>query len=198
MALFRAADVRIVEVEEKEKILSASNRVEADGFRTTLGKVYNQLEEVIGAIEPGKLVEFVSAGDWSTHELLFYILSKTGPADVYIATWSMGEYAARWLLRMLEDGMITNLVGVIDFRTKNRHPDAFQLAKNILAKMRLCSLHAKVTVIENKDWCITITGSANYTNNPRIEAGLILPLRASGEFHKRWICQLLDGGKTFE
>jgi hypothetical protein len=196
MSLFNSADIKVLD--DVEKVESAAIKFSADEYRSAIGKVYDNVEDVIGEIIPGQIVEFTSAGEWSTHELLFYILSKTGPAKVYIATWSMGEYAARWLLKMLEDGMITELYGVLDFRTKNRHPDAYQLAKNILAKMRLTSLHAKVTVIENENWSIVINGSANYTNNPRIESGLIIPLRASAEHHKKWIIELLEGGKAFE
>jgi hypothetical protein len=53
-------------------------------------------------------------------------------------------------------------------------------------------------VIENDEWSITINGSANYTNNPRIEAGCIIPLKASAEFHRKWILELLEKGEPFE
>ncbi|RYY69346.1 MAG: hypothetical protein EOO13_09805 [Chitinophagaceae bacterium] len=185
----------VIPENKKEKASTAIHEI--PDYRSVIGKVYNSVEEAIGEIEQNVIIEYTSAAEWSMHELLFYILTKTGPAEVYIATWSMSENASRSILQMIESGMITRLSGVIDFRTKNRHPAAFQLAASIFSRMRLYSNHAKVTVIENENWSITITGSANYTNNPRAEAGVILPFKTSAEHNKAWICRLLDKGEPF-
>jgi hypothetical protein len=164
----------------------------------SLGKVNEKVSSVFKDASWDKPIHYVSCGDWSMHELLQFILESIGPADVLLATWSMSEPAAVKLMAMLESRLITSLKGVIDFRTKNRHPAAFQLSQTLFSDLRLTSCHAKVTVVKNDTHLISIVGSANYTNNPRIEAGVISVAPKVGQFHAAWIQSLLQNAKPFE
>jgi hypothetical protein len=47
--------------------------------------------------------------------------------------------------------------------------------------------HAKLLVVINKDWAVSVTGSANLTKNSRLEAGVISCTPAIANFHKSWI-----------
>jgi hypothetical protein len=171
---------------------------EADGNLVELGKMNEEVEKVFSQIDLTRNTHFVTCGNWSSHDLLCYLLQKTGPADVLIATWSMSEPAALKLFNLLENRLIKSLRGVIDWRVKNRHPAAFQLSQSLFAQLYLTTCHAKVTVIMNDDFNICINGSANYTNNPRIEAGVISVARSVAEFHASWITGLLSKSKPFE
>ena len=195
MSLFSVKDIPDNALTDKLK----SGEVLSDGAQVTaLGKSFERVEQVIGKLPATGSVHYASAGEWSTHELLYHILQQTGTARVYIATWSMTETPARWLGEMLNNGMMERLDLVLAFRTKNHHPGAYHLAKQLAACVRLTALHAKVTVIENAHHSISIVGSANYTNNPRIEAGVICMDKEVAAFHKRWIIQLLEKGDPFE
>ena len=70
---------------------------------------------------------------------------------------------------------------------------AFQFAQGITTSVKLAKCHAKVTVLENEHWSVTIVSSANMTNNPRIEAGVICTDLAAAEFHKKWIVDVICG-----
>jgi hypothetical protein len=58
----------------------------------------------------------------------------------------------------------------------------------------LDDIHAKVTVIENTEWTISIIGSANYTENKRKEAGVIILTRAAADQQLLWIHKSLKDG----
>ena len=64
--------------------------------------------------------------------------------------------------------------------------------------IKAAKCHAKVTVIQNETWGISIVSSANYTRNPRIEAGVICNSKEIAEFHKNWIVNELNNTSDFE
>ena len=163
-----------------------------------LGKRYQRAKEVIGQISHDETIHYVSAGEWSAHDLLFHLLEQTGPAVVHIATWSITENPARQLVKRLNSGQIVKLNIIFDWRVKVRCPAAFELTKFNSADVRLTTCHAKVTIIENEEWQVAIVGSANYTNNPRIEAGVIACDKRIADFHKNWILQELKNSNPFD
>lgn len=196
MSLFNISDIK-----DQLDDLSKDSDVLLLGFDeidNRVGKLNSNVLDVFNKVDFNKTCHYVSCGLWSSHELLYYILQSIGPAHVTIATWSMSSAAAVKLINMLEVGLIRSLTGVLDFRTKNRHPEAFQLSQSAFTKLRLVSCHAKVTLIQNANYQLCITGSANYTNNPRIEAGVITHSLELCQFHQNWITKLLDNGEPFE
>jgi hypothetical protein len=133
------------------------------------------LTKTIGMVMPGEACTYWSNGDWSLWELVDYLLEQTGPGtDIYLATWSISELSARKLVQWMENGRIGKMVGVVDVRSKNRHPAAFHLSKNIFSEIRVAYCHAKVTVLVGNGQFISINGSANWTENPRLESGVII------------------------
>jgi len=156
-------------------------------FDVRLGERYQTVSQAIGPLQMGKSIHFASMGEWSNHELLQHILDQTGPAELFFSTWSVSEDAIRQIIKNFTDGLITALTCVLDWRVKVRRPKVLQLMNFNFSKMRLTSCHAKVFVVSNKNWQVAVLGSANFTNNPRIEAGVISCDPDAAEFHKNWI-----------
>jgi len=195
MSLFESKDIEVFDVKEVSTSKAMGNDFES---MITLGKAYQKVDEVIGQILPNINLHYFTAGEWSCHELLFHLLKQTGPAKVYVATWSMSELAARQMMDAIANGLITELQAVLDYRTQNRHPGAYQLARTICASLKTTSLHAKVFVIENEGWMISVSGSANFTNNPRIERGVICSDKSVAAFDRDAILELLNNADPFE
>lgn len=205
MGLFKSEDLKdeLLPVET----LESGKVVEEDGYFDNLsnplglmrlGRLNERLESVMGDWDMKQDLHYVSHGHWSLHNLLEWILPRTGPANIYIATWSMSEEATRVLINLCETGLIHKIEAILDFRTKNRHEGAFFLAKTNFNKIHSTACHAKVTVIENKDYTLTINGSPNYTNNPRIESGVISVSKEVGKFHIGWITDVMNNVSVFE
>ncbi len=131
------------------------------------------------------------------HQLLLYILQKVGPSKVWMTTWTITEDPMRALLMMVQDGLITELNAIFDYRIEKRKPEAFQLASNLVTRIKLTKCHAKVLVVRAADWDVTVVSTANFSKNPRIEAGVIFTDKASADFHQRWIDDVIEGKEVF-
>jgi hypothetical protein len=149
-------------------------------------------------IEPNKHYHFNTGGQWSMHELLEYLLNITGPADIFISTWAISEDPVRALMEMKNVGYIRNIKCIFDYKIKEQKSKAFLLAEQNFDKVKLDKCHAKVTVITNASWGITIPGSANYTRNPRIERGIVCTDPEAAEFDLTWMNAILNGEPFFK
>jgi hypothetical protein len=164
----------------------------------TIGKANEKLHQVFGKVIDGQSVHYASLGDWSTHDLLFFLLEQTGPARVYFTTWAISEYAIRQLYQFIEHGLILEIKGIFDYRNGIRKPAELQFLQKITTDIKAAKCHAKVTVIENDCWGISVVGSANYTRNPRIEAGVLCCDKTVATFHRDWILKELSKTSTFD
>lgn len=173
--------------------------VQSFASRTTtlLARSGQNLRECIGELQQNTCTMYVTGGRWSAHELRAHILTLTGPARVFMSTWAMSEDSSRLLLTGIESGLITELNCIFDRRLPVRKPGIMQLASKLCTRISLVDCHAKVTVIQNDQWGVSIIGSANDTNNKRIEAGVISTDREAAEFNANWMLQQLEGGDPF-
>jgi hypothetical protein len=162
------------------------------------GSAKEVLSQIIPMMSEGNTIHFMSNGIFSMHELLEHLLTMTGPAELYITTWAMTENPVRAIKHMIDQGLITKLNCLFDFKIRKNSPKAFQLASNLVAKLHLAHCHAKATVLLNEKHGVTIIGSANYTRNPRIEAGTICFDRDIALFHADWIMQEMTKTQAFE
>jgi len=119
-----------------------------------------------GTIEP-----FIHKGEWAIHEVLPFLLERTGPAEVKIATFSISEDSLRPLFFLVESGMITKLTLLLDIMVKRHKLSLLLFAANITSEIRIESNHSKILLIENDNHAFGIVGSANLNQPKRIEAG---------------------------
>ena len=62
----------------------------------------------------------------------------------------------------------------------------------------VCPCHAKLYIMRNDAWAITICGSANLTNNPRIEVSTITEDRQVAGFHVDWIDRVTASSRKWD
>jgi len=155
-----------------------------------IGGGIRELKAAFTDLEPDHIYHFATMrGQWSTHELIGHLLTLTGPADVYITTWTITEAPARALVDLHQAGFIKSLSAVFDYRIKDGKPEPFQLVSGICSEMKLIKCHAKTCAIINEEWGVSLSGSANLSRNPRIERGCIDTHRATAEFDRDWILE---------
>jgi len=190
MSLFKTSDIKPVAIPQVKQPAGVKRR--AGKTMHLIGKSIPQLRGVIGELEQGTSIHFVTHGRWSMHELLGYILFQIGPARVSFSTWTVTEEPIRAIVGLVKEGLITELNCLFDYRIKDRKPEAFQLLQNHVTRLKLGKCHAKVLVAINDRWGVTVIGSANFSKNPRIEAGVIATDLASAQFHEKWILDEID------
>lgn len=126
----------------------------------------------LGKIQQGKQKHYYSDGNFNLVRLIFHLLKQIGPSDIFIATYSISQETLEAINSRISSGLIRNIRFIIDNRVKVMSPIPFQLMKESF-NYRCISLHAKVALIENDQWKISIVTSQNATNNPKLERGVI-------------------------
>ncbi len=129
---------------------------------------------------------------WSLHDVLERILQLTGPAHVCLTSWAISEGPARKISNLLRDGSILSLHCLFDHRVTRYCPAAMQLVQGQMGKIKLTGIHAKILVIENESWGISVTSTANATNKRRIEKYVITCDPEVAAFEREWIHKQID------
>lgn len=158
----------------------------------------DKLKTVLESLKPGKMVEFVTNGDWSLIDMVIELLKKYKPANIYIATYAIREFPIRQLILAQERGELKEINILLESRAKIRTPDVYHFASMNANKIFLTPLHAKATVIESPAGCVTITGSQNYTANPRLENGMISLCEKRARFNINWIKNVMEHAEIFD
>lgn len=151
------------------------------------------LEEYLPNISPGQNKIFYSDGIWSNYELMEHLLQISGPALVGFTTWSISEIAITRMNEWVSCGKIIELYAVLDNGLRNRKPQIFQQAQETFKNLKLSHCHAKVMAIVSPDISFLVIGSANFTKNPRKEAGVLICDRNEAEFALNWVKSIIDG-----
>lgn len=159
----------------------------------------DKLKALLLSLREGYSTHFVSDGDFSMHDLVIELITrcKYKSAELWITTYALREFSVRQLILALERKDLLSVNMLIDYRAKMRTPDVFQLASMNVNRIHLTSIHAKVCVIRSSFGSVSIVGSANWTTNPRIEAGVVSLDPAVADFHVSWIEKIMDNAEIF-
>lgn len=156
-----------------------------------IGEPWTVLSKHIGRLEHGSVVNFWTFGRYAMHDVLAYVCRQIGPCRATACTWAITEKAVTQLLNLKKNGLLTEFRLWIDPRVKVRNPVPLQMC---LANfpVTIAPVHAKVTVIENAEWKISISGSLNFTTNPQPERGTIQVIDHVFESDKRILDDQFD------
>ena len=130
--------------------------------------------DALGTLRSGCNKHFYSAGAFDLIHLLFYLLKQTGPASLFLTTYSISMDSIAALRRKLDGGEVRDVRFLIDNRVRSISPKPFDcLVASFPQQYRCLALHAKVALLYNEKWKISIVGSQNATHNPKLERGII-------------------------
>lgn len=146
------------------------------------------LQTYLGDLSEGTIVRYVTKGQWSMHQLFRYICEQLQtPCEVAIATWTITREPAETLAQLKKDGLISRMDFLLDYRIKTHSAKPYQIIESIADSIGLTKCHAKVSSLLTPDRGVCINGSANWTNNPRIEAGTVFCDRTTALADTQWI-----------
>jgi hypothetical protein len=188
MGLFSYSDINKPITGPKGKLM----KTDGSKNKHTTAKEASELINAIHNMEQDTHYHFCTAGSWSLHDMIALVCEKIGSSRLYLTTWTITEEPMRVLFKLINDGYISELNCLFDYRIEKRKAEAFQLAKVTSSNIKLTKIHAKAAVLINDEWAVSIVGSANLTKNPRIEAGMISTNRGVAEFHAGWIMKEIE------
>ncbi|MFZ4412676.1 MAG: hypothetical protein ACOYOV_06300 [Bacteroidales bacterium] len=128
--------------------------------------------KAIGNIQPGQNIHYYSYGNFNLIRLILYILKQTGPANVFLSSYSFSSKSITQIINLLAKKQLLSFKVLLDNRVKSISPKPFQIIATSL-DYRCTSIHAKTALVWNDTWNLTIVTSQNATDNPKIERGII-------------------------
>lgn len=149
----------------------------------------------IGKLEPGRCIHFYSWANFNLVKLMLYLLKQTGPAHVMMTSYSFSQKSIEALYARKQSGLIQSIRVLVDNRVKVMSPKPFQMLAGSF-DYRCTSVHAKVALIWNDTWKISVITSQNATDNPKLERGVIYTDPEVFNFDYKTLCNEFDNGST--
>ena len=127
--------------------------------------------KAVGGLTPGCEIYGFTKGQFSLIDLIEHCLTCTGPADVFIATWSAAAGDIQRAHKFLKNGRIRTIRFLVDYSFQSRKPEFCQELVATFGNdvLRVTVTHAKYVMIRNDDWNLVIRTSMNLNYNPRFE-----------------------------
>ena len=155
------------------------------------------LESRGGLPEKNECVLIKSNGCSDTGSIFEYI-SETGIIDeMYLSTWIISRTNIDYLAEKIDAGKIKKLVFIISVRQKQLKKSNYahlveelQKRKEI-ATFKVCNCHAKTFSCKVGKNYYTVTGSGNWTKNPRIENYIVMNDKDVFLHNKEWMEDLI-------
>lgn len=131
----------------------------------------------------------LTMGQFSLIDMIHSILRKTGPADLYIATWSAGIKDAHQVRWMLDTDLIRGVRLLTDHSYVNRQSKYAMAIEDLFGKanIRSSEMHAKFVVIKNEQFSVTILSSMNLNANRTCETFTIYEDAPIADFYLRFV-----------
>ncbi len=130
------------------------------------------LTRAIGQLENGKEHHYYSWGNFNLVRLISYLIKQTGPCHVFMTSYSFSQKSIEQLQNKIRKGDILSFKIILDNRVRVMSPKPFQMIASSF-DYRCISVHAKVALLWNDAWKISIVTSQNATDNPKLERGTI-------------------------
>lgn len=127
---------------------------------------------MIGKISPGDEVSGITNGQFSLVDILHHVLTLTGPADVVLATWTMGVYDAEKAYSFVGNRLIRSIRFIVDPSMFCRRPElASVLVKGFgVESFRAVNSHAKFMTVRGGRLALCVRTSMNLNENKRLES----------------------------
>ncbi|HCY40750.1 MAG TPA: hypothetical protein DHV48_05250 [Prolixibacteraceae bacterium] len=156
----------------KQQAVSLVSDLENGNSSVFVADADKNLTKAIGQLQNGLTTHFYSWGNFNLVRLMMYILKQIGPAHAFMTSYSFSQKSIEQLNLKLSQKQLLSFRVIIDNRVKTMSPIPFQMLMNSF-DYRCASIHAKIALIWNENWKITILTSQNATDNPKMERGTI-------------------------
>lgn len=151
-----------------------------------------------GFPKPNQYFAIKTNGTSDCGSIFTYALNNWESIDeMYLATWTISKQNISRLKLAIESGKLKNLTMVFSSTLKAANPALYASLVGALkdfdnVKLKEINSHSKTFSITNGTDFLTVSGSANWSENPRIENFLLLNDKDLFEHHKDWMSELTD------
>lgn len=111
-------------------------------------------------------------------DIIEKILAETGPAELYVSTFSTSEEFLRRLARLKRAGLVRHAALVIDHKASKKNLILYPFMRAVFDSVHLADNHSKLLLISNDRHKFSVVTSQNQTRGSRYECSLICRLPA--------------------
>ncbi len=158
--------------EEKTEDKQALSLHESGADFSFVDKPDSPLTKAIGELVQGKTIHYYSYGNFNLVRLILYIIKQTGAVHAFMTSYSFSQKSIEAIQRQIELNNLLSFKVIVDNRVRSLSPKPFQMLMQSF-DYRCSSIHAKVALLWNDKWKISIVTSQNATDNPKLERGTI-------------------------
>lgn len=105
--------------------------------------------------------------------LLGWILQQTGPADVYVSTFSTSDAFLRGFFNLKKKDLVLKSVLLADLKASKKTYKLYKEMQQCFDTVYLAQNHSKVVLVQNDRWTVTVISSQNQTYGDRAECTLV-------------------------
>ena len=105
--------------------------------------------------------------------LLGWILEQTGPADVYVSTFSTSDAFLRGFYNLKKKNLVLKSVLLADLKASKKTYRLYKEMQRNFDAVYLAQNHSKVVLVQNDRWTVTVISSQNQTYGDRAECTLV-------------------------
>lgn len=137
-----------------------------------------------------------STGCSDTGSIFHYMLNDGKCDELHLSTWIISRNNIGYICDNIDNGNIKLLSFIISVRQKQLKKADYaymveEFKKRDQINFRVCNCHAKTFSAKIGNDYYTVTGSGNWTKNPRIENYMITNDKNIFDFNKEWMGELL-------
>lgn len=151
-----------------------------------------------GLPEINEAVLIKTNGCSDTGSIYKHISNKENLNELYLSTWIINRQNIDMICDDIDSGKLKKLYFVVSTRLKQLKKSNYAYLieqykkRQDKIKLKVCNSHAKTFSIstENGNY-YTVTGSGNWTENPRIENYIILNDKQAFNHNKEWMQEVL-------
>lgn len=193
--LVRSSEIALPDHERDEPLKAYAS---SGSNHSLLDQVGAQFDDTIGPLWGHDVnIHFPTAGTWSSYQFLDWIVRKIGPCEMFLTSWTISEKAVKTILKLSGEGFCQSIKILLDGRVRTMCPQAYQMAKANFPEIKLMKIHAKLIVLRNEDWHVSVSSSANLGRNPSVEKYVICTDKKVVEGDTEWISAELENARPF-
>lgn len=156
------------------------------------------INEIGGLPKQGEYQLYKSNGLSDTGSIFKHISNQGNLDTLYLSTWIISRSNIEYLISLIESGKLQKIVFIVSTRLKQLKKSDYALLVEQFKKypnnifFKVCNSHAKTFSVNDFEGNFyTVTGSGNWTENPRIENYIILNDIFAFEHNKEWMEELI-------
>lgn len=105
--------------------------------------------------------------------VLEWILDTTGPAKVYVSTFSTSEEFLRRMFKLKQRKKILHSTLLADLKAARKTVNLSTFMASVFDEVFLTENHSKVLLVQNDRWSVSVVTSQNQTRGNRTESAMI-------------------------